>query len=127
MNYCPFVYAKGVCDCGIRGRGIFDGQGSSETWTAMGSQQGRFKEILREKSQQDVPVEQRVFGKGFNLRPSFLEFFDCQRVLIEGIEIRNGPMWSVHPVLCKGVTIRGVTILNTSANGDGIDPDMSTD
>ena len=42
-------------------------------------------------AEKDVPVEKRVFGEGRTLRPSFLQPYKCQNVLIEGVSIRNSP------------------------------------
>jgi polygalacturonase len=36
-----------------------------------------------------VPVEQRVFGNGSRLRPPFIQPYDCENVLIEGVRVRN--------------------------------------
>lgn len=56
-----------------------------------------------------------------------IEFFDCERVLVEGVTIQNPPMWTVHPVLTRGFIMRGVTVRSHTANNDGVDPDMSQD
>lgn len=51
----------------------------------------------------DVPVAERQYGEseheewsgaddGF-LRPNFIQPYNCQNVLIEGVSIKNSPMW----------------------------------
>ena len=75
----------------------------------------------------NVPVEQRQFGEGSTLRPSFIEFIRCKNVLIEGVKIRRSPMWELHPLLCTNVTIRGVDIDCHVANNDGCDPECCKD
>lgn len=71
-------------------------------------------------------------GRGYNWwhkygddRPRSIEFINCENVLIEGIQIMNSPMWTVHPVCCNNVTIHGISIKNPadSPNTDGINPD----
>jgi unsaturated rhamnogalacturonyl hydrolase len=74
-----------------------------------------------------VPVEQRRFGPGFNLRPGFIEFNRCENVLIQGIHIRRSPMWEIHPLLCTNVTVRGVDIMSHGVNNDGCDPESCSD
>jgi unsaturated rhamnogalacturonyl hydrolase len=74
-----------------------------------------------------VPVEQRQFGEGFNLRPDFIEFNRCENVLIEGVHIRRSPMWELHPLLCTNVTVRGVDIFSHGVNNDGCDPESCRD
>ena len=48
----------------------------------------------------DVPVTDRVYGEGSYLRPQFIQPYRCTNVLIEGVTIRNSPMWEINPVLC---------------------------
>jgi polygalacturonase len=74
-----------------------------------------------------VPVERRVFGPDDHLRPQFIEPYHCRNVLIEGVTIRNSPMWEIHPVLCTNVTVRGVTIESHGPNNDGCDPESCRD
>jgi polygalacturonase len=48
-------------------------------------------------------------------------------VLIEGVTIRNSPMWEIHPVLCTNVTVRKVHIATHGPNNDGCDPESCRD
>ncbi|XP_077213877.1 pectin lyase-like superfamily protein [Tasmannia lanceolata] len=58
-------------------------------------------------------------------RGHLLEFMNSQNIFISNITFLNSPFWTVHPVYCSNVVIRGVTILAPlhSPNTDGIDPD----
>ncbi len=62
---------------------------------------------------------------GEYLRPCLLELTECHDVLLEGPTFQNSPAWNLHPLLCDGVTIRNVKVLNPwwSQNGDGLDLD----
>lgn len=57
------------------------------------------------------------------LRPNLLVLNRCRRVLLEGVTFQNSPAWCLHPLLCKDLTVRGVTAHNPwyAQNGDGID------
>ena len=70
-----------------------------------------------------VAVGKRVFGEGHWLRPQFVQFVACERVLIQGVTLVDSPFWCVHPVYCRDVTVRGVSIRSTHVNSDGVDPD----
>ena len=76
---------------------------------------------------EEVPVAQRIFGAGHYLRPSFVEPYRCKNVLIEGVTLRNAPMWVLHPTLSTNVTIRRVTIIGHGPNTDGADPESCRD
>lgn len=76
---------------------------------------------------QGLPVAERIFGEGSFLRPNFIQPYRCRNVFIEGITIRNSPMWEIHPVLCTNVIVRGVTIESHGPNNDGCDPESCRD
>ena len=42
------------------------------------------RDKLFEMGENNIPVEQRVFGEGFYLRPNFIQFYNCKNILIEG-------------------------------------------
>src|SRR5690606_39936504 len=52
-----------------------------------------------------------------------LQPYECRKVLIEGVTIRNSPFWVIHPVLCESVTVRRVTVDSHGPNSDGCDPE----
>ena len=58
-------------------------------------------------------------------RPVLLNFKHCDRVLIEGVTMRNSPAWMIHPYFCDNVTVKDIALLNPpyAQNGDGIDLD----
>jgi polygalacturonase len=68
---------------------------------------------------------QRVKGTPENPRPLLIDLTNSKNILIEGVTIRNSPMYNITTFLCDDLTIRGVTILNPARgapNTDGIDP-----
>ena len=137
-NYSSLIRAEGQTDIGITGKGVLDGAGDNEHWwyligsgqygwhTGLPNQRADWGELERMNNEQ-VPVEQRVFGAGHYLRPSFIQPFRCTNVLIEGVTIKDSPMWTIHPLECRNVTVQGVTVNNLGPNGDGCDPESCTD
>lgn len=63
------------------------------------------------------------------LRPSAVEFINCENVVVDGIKIVNSPFWTVHPLYVKNLSLRGLHIENpyTAPNTDGIDIDSCVD
>ena len=86
--------------------------------------QGPDSQKLSAQGEAGVPVAQRVYGAGHHLRPHFIEPHSCTDVLIEGVTVRNSPFWTIHPMLCRSVTIRGVTVASHGPNDDGCDPEV---
>ena len=124
MNYSPLIYAYGEKNIAITGGGTLDGNANATVWWPWkwGAQDvGRDR--LFQMAEDNVPVEKRLFGEGYFLRPNFIELFKCQNVLIEGVKIINSPMWVIHPTFCTNVIVRSVTVDSHGPNNDGCDPD----
>ncbi|GGZ97621.1 glycoside hydrolase [Arenicella chitinivorans] len=148
MNYQPHIFALNARNIAITGQGLLNGGATFDGWwswrgprswkgaisgTSTGWQPGMpYQKTARNQLMQmaadDVPVNQRRFGDGHYLRSSMVEFNRCSNVLIEGVTIKDAPFWSVHPVLCRNVIAKSVTIHNpVGANADGIDPECCED
>jgi polygalacturonase len=139
MNYSPLIYAKGQENIAITGNGTLDGQSSAEHWWSWkgpwsggtvthGWMQGMVDQRparakLFKMAEEFVPVQQRVFGEGSYLRPAFIQPYDCDRVLIEGVKVRGAPFWQIHPVLTRNIIVRGLDIMGHGPNNDGCDPE----
>ncbi|HEY4365470.1 MAG TPA: glycoside hydrolase family 28 protein [Bryobacteraceae bacterium] len=125
MNYSPFLYADNQENIAITGEGTLDGNCDSQNWWNW--VRGAARQRLVDMGARDVPIEERVFGEGSFLRPSFIQPCHSRNVLIEGVTIVNSPMWEVNPVLCTNVIVRGVKINSHGPNNDGCDPDSCRD
>jgi polygalacturonase len=125
FNYSPFIYANGVENVAITGAGTIDGnsEGKFEGWF---EKQRPDQDRLRSMGEQATPVEERIFGEGHYLRPSFIQFIDCERIRIEGVKIVNSPFWIIHPIFSKHITIRNVHIESMVLQNDGVDIDSSS-
>jgi polygalacturonase len=142
MNFSPFIYAFEQENIAITGRGTIDGNCDCAHWwpwkgrTNCGWKDGdpsqeKDRNALLDMVERGVPVAQRVFGPGHYLRPQFLQPYRCTNVLVEGVRLRNAPMWQVHPVLCTNVTVKDLRIERAAGpegpNTDGCDPESCKD
>lgn len=125
MNWSPMIYALDQENIAITGRGTLDAQGAA--WHAMNKESSASRRALLRMAADGVPVAKRVFGEGHKLRPNFVQFYRCRNLLIEGVTLRNSPMWSLHLVLSRNIVARGITIQTTGPNTDGIDPESCSD
>ncbi len=120
-NYSPLIYAKDCRNIAITGPGKLNG--NAEKWWDWKNKETRdyFTAEIR-----GIPVEERVYGKPEHaIRPSFVQFFNCRNILLEGFTIGSGPNWTIHPVFSENIIIRRVQVLTDGPNNDGIDPDSS--
>ena len=138
MGYSPFIYAFEQQNIAITGQGTIDGQADCEHWWPWKGrancgwrrgepEQSRSRTALFEMAENRVPVRDRVFAAGHHLRPQFIQPYRCQNVLIEGVTLRNSPMWQVNPVLCRNVTVRNLRIISHGPNNDGCNPESCRD
>lgn len=125
MNWSPMVYAFEQENIAITGSGTLDAQGGA--WHPMNRESRASRRALLRMAAEGVPVNQRVFGEGHNLRPNFVQFCRCRNLHMEGITLENSPMWTVHFVLSRNITARSVTIRSRGPNNDGIDPESCSD
>jgi polygalacturonase len=128
-NYSPFIYAYGQRNIAVTGPGTLDGQarlGPWESWYANGGPQGADQRELRRMGAEGVPVAERVFGAGHYLRPKMVQFYRCENILVSDVTITDPPMWTLHPVLSRNVTVRNVTVHSFLYNTDGCDPEASS-
>ena len=100
----PCLYAAGEHNIAITGFGLIDGQGGP-WWDA------HHAETLTHP------------------RPTLIGLHDCERITIRDVTLHNSPAWTVHPLLCRNVTIDNIVIVNPadSPNTDGIDPESCRD
>lgn len=119
-NYSPLIYGNGLKNIAITGKGILDGNGMS--WWAWKMIDEGINAIYT-ACMNDTPVEERVYGtEEYGLRPCFVQFVNCENVLIEGITLKNSPFWTVHPLWSDNVIVRNLTLVNPykSPNTDSI-------
>jgi polygalacturonase len=138
MNYSPLIYAFEQENIAVTGTGTLDGnaderywwpwKGQEEHgWTPGEPEQSGARNRLQEMVEAGLPVEERRFGDGDYLRPSFVQPYRCRNILVEGVTIVNSPMWEIHPVLCSNVTVRGVRVESHGPNNDGCNPESCRD
>jgi polygalacturonase len=129
MNYSPLIYANGQENIALTGEGVLDGQADSVhwwNWKDLSNTPGSRPRLMK-LNDENVPVDKRIFGEGYYLRPSFVEFYRCKNVLIKGISLKDSPFWFLHPILCSNVTIEGVSTNSSGPNTDGCDPESCND
>lgn len=145
------INGRGLENIAITGKGIIDGSGevwrpvkkskmTSEQWKQLIAGGG----VLNQSKDTWYPTQKSLEGAlrttTFNvpegihteeewnsvkdfLRPVMVGLIECKKVLLQGVVFQNSPAWNLHPLMCRDLTIDGVTVRNPwySQNGDGID------
>lgn len=134
-NLHPLIYAYGETNIAITGKGVVDAQGSMEHWWPMcGAKKYNWKEGMIGQNcggrarllawgESGEPIYKRVFSWKDGMRPQLVNLYRCNRVLVEDVTLKNSPFWTLHPLFCNNLIVRGVTFDNHGPNGDGCDPE----
>jgi polygalacturonase len=65
-----------------------------------------------------------AFKGPYKVRPYMIRLIECRDVTVEGVTIKDSPMWVQHYLACDDVRISGITVKShVNANNDGIDID----
>jgi len=115
------IYADGVEDITLTGRGTIDGQG--QIWWKRQWFVTPKKGTPRPSTPEDFAEAKKIA----NGRPQLIQIVRSKDVVIERLHLINSPSWTIHPLLCEFVRVDGVTIENPvpSPNTDGINPESS--
>lgn len=120
-NFSPLIYTENSQNIAITGKGKLIGNGERRTDWDGGGEFGFAREKLHMMAQKGTPTAERIFGETIpGLRPSFVQFMNCQDILLDGFTIENGPIWTIHPVYSENFTVRNLNINTWSGNTDGI-------
>src|SRR5258708_4040123 len=114
----PLISANGAQNITLTGRGTIDGQG--QVWW----KRHFLAHPRRGMSGATTPEEIEEAKKVSLGRPHLIRLVKCKDVVIEKLNLKDSPEWTVHPLFCEFVRIEGVTIQNRvpSPNTDGINP-----
>ena len=125
-NYSPFIYGYGLHDVAIIGQGTIDGNAAT-TFATWKEHQGPDKELSRRYNHEQTPIEERIFGEGHYLRPQLIQFFECERITLQGVKIINAPFWCIHLLCSKNILCDALRYDAKLVNNDGIDPEYAQD
>ena len=106
------IHADDQTDIGITGKGTIDGNG--QPWW--------------DKAHTTHLAGDTLGSAGF-ARPLLFDLVRSKHILIQGVHIRNSPMYNITLFLCDDITIRDISIKNPATgapNTDGIDPFSSS-
>ena len=114
-NQKHLIFARDAENVGLAGPGRIDGQGPA-FWIPSGRRVPPPEESWRDVATYD--------WKPLDRASPLLEFVACRHLRIEDVRIENASGWTLRPINCDTVTIRGISIRNPviGPNTDGIDP-----
>lgn len=110
----------------IRGRGTICGGGQELARKIIEDERARIKSFLDDNRELVESCENSDTIPG-RVRPRLINLSNCENVWISGITLKNGPSWNVHMIYCDDIQTDHCTFVSEGVwNGDGWDPDSST-
>jgi polygalacturonase len=108
------LFARDAANVTVCGGGQIDGQGKA-FWVPSNRVAPKPEDAWRDVVAYD--------WKALDRPSPMLEFFHCKNLRIEDVTIANAAGWTLRPIECDGVLIRGINIRNPvfGPNTDGID------
>ena len=127
-NYSPLIYAYNCENVAITGQGTL--KAKLDVWKEWYKRPRAHMNSLKwlyEKASFNAPVEERnMVNDTSNLRPQFIQFNRCKNILMDSVQIRNSPFWTIHPYLSSNIVLRNLNVSAHGHNNDGVDPEMIT-
>jgi polygalacturonase len=110
------IFARNAEDIAVVGQGTIDGQGAA-FWHRKGRPIPKSEDLWGDVVAWD-------YEAATQRRPApMLEFVSCKNLRVEDVTLTNAPSWTMRPVGCESVYIRGIRVRNPiyAPNTDGMD------
>lgn len=123
MNHTGGYNCKNVM---IRGKGTIASGGKNLAKKVIVLERERLKKELEADADRVKACEKPETIPG-RVRPKLVNISNSQNVVLSGITLRDGACWNVHMIYSDNIVTEGCTFYSTDVwNGDGWDPDSST-
>lgn len=110
----------------IHGKGTIESGGWQLARNVIDSEKERRKDYLKSlgSSIGDYESEDTIPGR---VRPRLINISNCRNVRLSGLTLKNGASWNVHIIYSDQILTDGCSFYSQGIwNGDGWDPDSST-
>lgn len=115
------VNARGVSNVAVTGAGTFDG---AATWSYEPVRRADVDIAEEQANAERAGVEMKRYYRTGEVQKYLFLLQDARDVRMEGVTIKNAPLWNVRLQDCNDVRVRAVTVLSDlerGVNSDGID------
>jgi glycosyl hydrolase family 28 len=115
------VNARGARNIAITGRGLLDG---AAQWAYEPVKRADVEIAVEQELARQAGVEMKRYYRTGDVQKYLVVLQESQDVRIEGVTIRNAPLWNVRLQDCDRVWVRGIHLysdLERGVNSDGID------
>lgn len=113
-------------DIVIRGKGTIASGGKALAERVISHETELLKDYLAQLGDKVNECEKPETIPG-RVRPRLINMSNCQNIRLSGLTLKNGASWNVHMIYSDDIVTNGCTFYSEGVwNGDGWDPDSST-
>lgn len=110
----------------IQGKGTIESGGRKLAQNVMDSERERLKDYIASLGDEILTYENNDTIPG-RARPRLINISNAQNVRMTGLQLKNGASWNVHMIYSDSIITNGCEFYSENVwNGDGWDPDSST-
>lgn len=110
----------------IRGKGIIASGGRKLAEIIIAEENERLKEYLKSLGNKIKEYEKPETIAG-RIRPRLINMSNCENIVLSGITFKNGASWNIHMIYSNNIITHDCLVYSKGIwNGDGWDPDSST-
>ena len=110
----------------IRGKGTIASGGRTLAERVIALETELLKDYLAELGDKISECEKPETIPG-RVRPRLINMSNCQNILLSGLSLKNGASWNIHMIYSDSIVTKNCTFYSEGVwNGDGWDPDSST-
>lgn len=110
----------------IHGKGTIASGGRTLAQKVIDSERERLKAYIESLGDEINTYENFDTIPG-RVRPRLINISNCQNIVISGLKLENGASWNVHMIYSDSIVTHDCTFRSENVwNGDGWDPDSST-
>ena len=126
LGYMDHNGGYNCCNVVIRGKGTIRSGGRVLARNVIESEKERLKDYLHSLGDKIKDYEKADTIPG-RVRPRLVNMSNCQNILLTGVSLENGASWNVHMIYSDQIVTHNCTFRSEGVwNGDGWDPDSST-
>ena len=114
------------CNVVIRGKGTIASGGRTLAERVIEVERDNLKEYLEKLGDKIRECEKPETIPG-RVRPRLINMSNCHNIVLSGVSLRNGASWNVHMIYSDTIVTNNCIFYSENVwNGDGWDPDSST-
>ena len=111
----------------IHGKGTIASGGLALATNVVNSEKIRIKRVLDSLSEEEIAEYETADTLPGRVRPKLVNMSNCRNIILSGLTFTDGACWNIHMIYSDNIVTHDCIVKSKGIwNGDGWDPDSST-